>query len=236
MIAGAGRPLGMTMVHAAVARGDRVIAGARKPEAVPALQDLAGDVGDRLVIVPFEAASEASCAALAAVAAERFGAVDLLADAALASGPDTRLAEAEARRTFDGADAPEIAGLLRVNAVGPLLLAKAFAPLLSKGTAPVMLIASPWTGSLAGKVQGGDYGQCASAAARNMTARALGHDLGRRGIAVVLGNPGNYKTELEGPAFQHRVEVAAEGLLALCDGAVPDDVTWRDWTGAERAW
>jgi NAD(P)-dependent dehydrogenase (short-subunit alcohol dehydrogenase family) len=226
----------MSLVHAAVARGDRVIAGVRKPEAVPALQDLAHDVGDRLLVVSFEAASEASCAALAQAAADRWGAVDVLADAALAAGPDTRLAEAEHKRTFAGADAPEIAGFLRVNAVGPLLLARAFAPLLARGTSPVMLVASPWQGSLAGKTQGGDYGQCASAAARNMVARALAHDLGAQGIAVVLANPGNYKTELEGPAFQHRVEQAAEGLLALVPSAAPGECTWRDWNGAERAW
>lgn len=235
-VAGAGRPLGMTIVHAAVARGDRVVAGVRRPEAVPALQDLAVEVGDRLAVVPFEAASEPSCEALAGVARERWGAVDLLVDAALAAGPDTRLAEAEARRTFAGADAPEIAGLLRVNAVGPLLLARAFVPLLARGTNPVMVIASPWTGSIAGKSQGGDYGQCASAAARNMVARALGHDLAAHGVAVVLGNPGNYKTELDGPAFLHRVEAAAEGLLALAEGARPGDVAWHDWTGTERAW
>ncbi|MCU0623084.1 MAG: SDR family NAD(P)-dependent oxidoreductase [Gemmatimonadaceae bacterium] len=236
VVAGAGRPLGMSMVHAAVARGDRVIAGVRRPEAVPALHDLATDVGDRLAVVPFEAASEASCEALAQAAAERWGAVDLLVDAALAAGPDTRLAEAEARRTFAGADAAEIAGLLRINAVGPLLLARAFVPLLVRGTGPTVLVASPWSGSLSGKTQGGDYGQCASSAARNMVVRALGHDLEGQGIAVVLANPGNYKTELEGPAFQHRVEVAAEGLLAMAHAARPAEVTWRDWTGAERAW
>jgi NAD(P)-dependent dehydrogenase (short-subunit alcohol dehydrogenase family) len=236
VVAGAGRPLGMSLVHVAVARGDRVIAGVRRPEAVPALHDLANDVGDRLVVVPFEAASEASCAALALTAAERWGAVDVLVDAALAAGPDTRLAEAEHRRTFAGADVPEIAGLLRVNAAGPLLLARAFAPLLARGTNPVMLVASPWQGSLAGKTQGGDYGQCASAAARNMVTRALAHDLEAQGIAVVLANPGNYKTEIEGPAFQHRVEAAAEGLMALAHGARAGECTWRDWTGAERAW
>lgn len=236
VVAGAGRPLGMSMVHAAMARGDRVIAGVRRPEAVPALQDLAHDVGDRLVVVPFEAANEASCTALAHAAAERWGAVDLLVDAALAAGPDTRLTEAEARRTYAGADPAEIAGLLRVNAVGPLQLARAFTTLLARGTRPVLLVASPWTGSLAGKTQGGDYGQCASAAARNMVTRALAHDLEGQGIAVVLANPGNYKTELEGPAFQHRVETAADGLLALAVGAMPGACTWRDWTGAERAW
>lgn len=236
VVAGAGRPLGMSLVHAAVARGDRVLAGVRKPEAVPALHDLAHDVGDRLLVVPFEAASETACGALAQVAAERWGAVDLLVDAALAAGPDTRLADAEHRRTFAGADAPEIAGFLRVNAVGPLLLARAFAPVLARGDAPVLLVASPWQGSLAGKTQGGDYGQCASAAARNMVVRALAHDLAAHGIAVVLANPGNYKTELEGPAFQHRVEQAAEGLLAVAHGAQPGECTWRDWTGTERAW
>lgn len=236
VVAGAGRPLGMTLVHAAVARGDQVLAGVRRPEAVPALADLAHDIGERLGIVPFEAANEASCQALADTARQRWGAVDLVIDAALAAGPDTRLAEAEQRRTFAGADAAEIAGLLRVNAVGPLLLARAFAPLLAKGVAPTLVVASPWTGSLAGKTQGGDYGQCASAAARNMTVRALAHDLEGQGIAVVLANPGNYKTELEGPAFQHRVEVAADGLLALAEGARPGETIWRDWTGAERAW
>ncbi len=236
VIAGAGRPLGMSLVHETIARGDTVVAGVRRPDAVPILQDLAQDVGERLLVVPFEAANADSAQGLATVARERLGAVDLLVDAALASGADTRLSDAEARRTFAGADAAEIAGLLRVNAVGPLVLAQALAPVLACGNAPVLLVASPWSGSLAGKYQGGDYGQCASAAARNMTARALALDLAPQGIAVVLGNPGNYKTELEGPAFQHSVETAARGLLALCEGVAPGETQWRDWNGSERAW
>jgi NAD(P)-dependent dehydrogenase (short-subunit alcohol dehydrogenase family) len=236
VVAGAGRPLGMSLVHAAIARGDRVVAGARKPSAVPALQDLAQDVGDRLVVIPFESASATSVEALAAAAAERWGAVDAVLDAAIAVGGDAWVSDADERRGFAGTDAAEMAGLLRLNATGPLLLARAFAPLLARGTSPVFLVASPWLGSLSGKMRGGDYALCASAAARNMVARTLAHDLGAQGIAVVLGNPGNYKTELEGPAFQHGVEVAAAGLLALCDGAVPGETTWRDWTGAERAW
>lgn len=226
----------MSVVHAAIARGDRVIAGARRPEVVPALRDLAHDAGDRLVVEPFEAASEPSCRALAARARERWGAVDLVADAALASGADARVADAEARRSLDGTDAEEMAGLLRVHAVGPLLLARAFADLLAAGTSPTLLVASPWIGSLAGKTRGGDYAECAAAAARNMVARTLALDLAPRGIAVVLGNPGNFKLDLDGPAFQHRVEVAAEGILALADAAVTGEAAWRDWTGAERGW
>lgn len=236
VVAGAGRPLGMALVHAALARGDRVLAGVRRPDAVPALGDLAAEVGDRLRVAPFEAAAEASCAALAAAADRAWGAVDLLLDVALATGGDGRVGDDDHRQAFAGADGAELAGLLRVNAVGPLLLARAFAPLLAAGRQPVLLVASPWVGSLAGKSQGGDYGRCASAAARNMIVRTLAHDLAPQGIAVVLGNPGNYRTDPEGLAFQHPVDVAATGLLALVDTPAPEPFVWRDWTGATRAW
>lgn len=226
----------MALVHAAIARGDRVIAGVRRPDAVPALRDLAAEADDRLAVEPFEAAVESSCRALAACAQARWGAVDVLADAALASGPETRVGDAEHRGSFLGSDAAEMAGLLRVHAVGPLLLARAFADLLAGGTSPTLLVASPWLGSLAGKARGGDYADCAAAAARNMVARTLALDLAPRGIAVVLGNPGHFKLELEGPAFQHRVEAAADGLLALADAAAVGEAAWRDWTGAERPW
>jgi NAD(P)-dependent dehydrogenase (short-subunit alcohol dehydrogenase family) len=235
-VAGAGRPLGMSCVHVALERGASVIAGVRKPDAVPALRDLEAEYGDRLQVVPFEAANPEACERFASAAASRLGAVDLLVDAAIASGGDGRIADAEFRRTWSGVDPAEVASLLRVNAVGPLLLARAFAPLLAKGEAPALLIASTWLGALSGKVQGGDYGSCASMAARNMVARTLAHDLAAQGIAVVLANPGNFKTEIEGPSFQHRVEVAAAGLLDLVATAGVGESPWRDWTGAERAW
>jgi hypothetical protein len=73
-------------------------------------------------------------------------------------------------------------------------------------------------------------------------AQALAGDLLAWGISVVPVNPGNYKSEIEGPSFQHDVASAARGIVGLLvrqgdgegGGVSEDSGKWFDWTGAER--
>jgi NAD(P)-dependent dehydrogenase (short-subunit alcohol dehydrogenase family) len=96
---------------------------------------------------------------------------------------------------------------------------------------------SSWLGSLAGKTQGGDYATCASAAALHMLTRALANDLTEQHITVCLGNPGNFATTPNDPAFRIPIDEAALGLLVQSDRLSRERTgTFVDWTGAERAW
>ena len=96
---------------------------------------------------------------------------------------------------------------------------------------------STWLGSLAGKTQGGDYARCSSAAALHMLTRVLANDLAEERITVCIGNPGNYATTSDGPAFLVPISDAALGMLSVAE-RLPKDKTggFFDWTGTERAW
>jgi hypothetical protein len=70
-----------------------------------------------------------------------------------------------------------------------------------------------------------------------MLTRALAHDLTDERITVLLGNPGNYATTPDGPAFMVPIDEAAKGLLLQMDRLVLErSGVFLDWTGTERAW
>ena len=93
-----------------------------------------------------------------------------------------------------------------VNAIGPALAAKHFAPLLPRDRRAVFAVLSARVGSIADNRLGGWYGYRASKAALNMIVRTLSVELARthpEAICVAL-HPGTVDTALSRP-FQRGV-------------------------------
>lgn len=144
-------------------------------------------------------------------------------------------------KTLRDLDAERLAAAFRVNAIGPALVAKHFAPLLPRRGASRLAILSARVGSISDNRIGGWYGYRASKAALNMLVRNLAIELGRiRPDLVCVGlHPGTVDTRLSQP-FQRGVaperlftpERAARQLLGVLDGLGPDDSGWCwDWKG-----
>lgn len=140
------------------------------------------------------------------------------------------------------------AGMMRsfaVNAVGPALVAKHFAPLLPKEGRCVFAALSARVGSISDNHLGGWYGYRASKAALNMIIKTLAIELARirpEAICVAL-HPGTVDTGLSRP-FQKNVDASrlfstdqsAANLLRVVDRLSPDQ-TGRcfAWDGREIA-
>jgi NAD(P)-dependent dehydrogenase (short-subunit alcohol dehydrogenase family) len=236
LVVGAARPLGVELVRQCLGRGDRVVAASRNPARVPVLADLRAEFAglDLLALDPADAASVADAIPLLESLTTS---LDLLVLAPAEPGPHDRLSDAardEALSTMSGTGLVEH---YRRHAVAPILLVRTLLPWLAAGDGARVLVVSTWLGSLAGKTQGGDYATCASAAGLHMLTRALAHDLAEQGITVCLGNPGNYATSPDGPAFRVPIDEAAAGLLSVTERITRDrSGHFHDWTGAERAW
>jgi NAD(P)-dependent dehydrogenase (short-subunit alcohol dehydrogenase family) len=118
-----------------------------------------------------------------------------------------------------------------VNATGPALVLKHFAPLLPRQGKAVFAAISARVGSISDNRLGGWYSYRASKAALNMLLRTAAIELGRtRKELVVLGlHPGTVDTGLSKP-FQSNVsegklfspEQSAGYLLEVIDGATPE--------------
>lgn len=199
VVTGANRGIGLELVRQLAARGDQVTAVCRK--ASPELNALG---------VRVEAGIDVSDEASVTELAKRLHGtrIDILINNA-----GILRAESLDRMNFDS-----IAEQFAVNAMGPLRVTTALAPLLSEG-GKVAIITSRM-GSIADNGSGGYYGYRMSKAAVNAAGMSLARDLAGRGIAVALIHPGMVATEMTG---KHGIppEEAARGVLARIGELTP---------------
>ncbi len=130
-----------------------------------------------------------------------------------------------------------------VNAIGPVLVAKHFLPLMPRAGRSVFAVLSARVGSISDNRLGGWYGYRASKAALNQFIRTLAIEDRRRnerGIVVAL-HPGTVDTRLSKPFQQpgrdlFKPDRAAVQLLDVIDGLKPQDSgKLFSWDGTEIA-
>jgi NAD(P)-dependent dehydrogenase (short-subunit alcohol dehydrogenase family) len=132
-------------------------------------------------------------------------------------GPEKRL---------DELDAEHLLAALHLNAVGPGLLLKHFAPLLATGQRVIWGKLSARVGSIGDNRKGGWYGYRAAKAALNMLLQTAAIELARRRpLAVVAAlQPGTVQSALSQPFVGDdamRPEEASQRLLAVLDALQP---------------
>jgi len=214
LITGASRGLGRALADLYAAVGLRVIACMR--QASPGAEAL--DVAD-----------EGSIAALG----ERLGGqpVDIVINNAAIRG------DAGGLDTLETGDFLEV---MRINALAPLLLARALRPNLLAGRRKVLVNIGSRAGSLAeGTVddEDGDYAYRCSKAALNMATVKLAQDFRRDGIAVISLHPGWVRTDMGGAEATIDVAESAAGLKALIDATtLAETGSFRAYDGRTVAW
>lgn len=234
LVTGANRGLGLALVRALLARGDRVVAACRQPGKATELNRLAGEHPGRLRVLPLDVAQPKSHAELARELPlvlgghtdEEPGRLDLLVNNAgvLHSG-----------ERFGSVSAANLEDSLRTNAMAPFLLTQALAPLLADG-AKVANISSQ-LGSIANTARFGTPTYNIGKAAQNMATRLLAHALHERGIAVLALHPGWVQTDMGGKDAEVAAEDAAAGLLQVIEAAtLCDSGRFLDWRGEALPW
>src|SRR4051812_8150425 len=100
LITGAGRGFGRLFTVAALTAGDRVVATARRPEA---LGDLVAQYAEQLVVLPLDVIDRAAVFAAVERAVEAFGRLDVVVNNAGygLSGAVEEITEAQARAVID---------------------------------------------------------------------------------------------------------------------------------------
>ena len=189
---------------------------------------------------PIDITDEASVAAAAArIAAGSAPSLVIVATGLLhdaAHGPE------KSYRDFDPAWLDQV---LRVNAIGPALVAKHLLPVMPKQGRTVFAVLSARIGSISDNRLGGWYGYRMAKAALNQLVRTLSIEEKRRNDrSIVVGlHPGTVDTALSKP-FQGNVrpgtlfspDRAASQLLDVIDGlTVTDSGKLFDFEGKEVA-
>ena len=238
LVTGANRGIGLEFVRQLLARGDHVVAACRNPGKAAALNSLAGEHPGRLHVLPLDVADAKSRARLAhelpLVLGEREdgtpGTLDLLVNNAGVLHSGERFGHVEQAMLEDS---------LRINAIGPFLLAQALAPLLRDAASSRTVIAniSSQLGSIANTTRFGTPSYDISKAAQNMGSVLLARALAERGIVVLALHPGWVQTEMGGSQAQVAAADAVAGLLRVIDAATPaQSGTFVDWRGEPLPW
>jgi len=232
LVTGANRGLGLEFTRQLLARGDRVVATCRHPGKAAALNALAGEYPGRLHVLPLDVSDPKSIAGLVRElplldAGEGEGArLELLVNCAgvLHSG-----------ERFGSVAAATLEDSFRTNAMGPLLLTQALAPVLADGARVANL--SSVLGSIASVARFGTPSYNLSKAAQNMATALLAQALQPRGIVVLALHPGWARTDMGGDNATVPVPDAVAGLLRVIDRATArDSGSFHDWRGETLPW
>lgn len=242
MVQGASRGLGLELTAQLLTRGCRVVATCRRPQTASELRALERQADGALTVVRLDVEDEATIAAAAAAVKSVAPRLGLLMNVAgVLHSPEHR-----PERSVDEVDPDWLSTVFRVNAFGPLLVAKHFRALLQHEHRAVLANVSARVGSISDNRLGGWYAYRGSKAAQNMFTKGLSIELTRRSPRVVLValHPGTVATDLSAPFARgsraddmFSVERGARQLLDIVDGLGPDDNgKFFAWDGESIEW
>ncbi|MEV6236170.1 SDR family oxidoreductase [Lentzea sp. NPDC051838] len=192
-ITGASRGFGRTWTTAALARGDRVAATARKPEA---LEDLADTYGDRILPIALDVTNRAQVFTAVEKAAEAFGGLDVVVNNAGYGlfGMIEETTEEQARAQIE------------TNLFGALWVTQAALPIMrDQGSGHLLQVSS--IGGIAAFPTLGLYN--ASKWALEGMSEALAQEVGPLGIKVTIVEPGPYGTDWAGESAARTTPITA---------------------------
>lgn len=227
LIQGGGRGIGLALARRALAAGaTRLIVTARQPETSPAHAELAAD--PRVTFLAMDVTDDTGLRTACAAIRDMLPRLDrvICTSGILREGdirPEKRIADI---------DAEALVRLYRVNALGPVLLARELWPLMKGDHALLFAAISARVGSISDNRLGGWYAYRASKAALNQLMRTLSIELARAnpGACVATLHPGTVDTDLSKP-FQGGVPAdklftaddSAARMWAVLDGLRPED-------------
>ncbi|GAB4389641.1 MAG: SDR family oxidoreductase [Thermodesulfovibrionales bacterium] len=201
LVTGSNRGLGLELSRQYAEDGWRVIACCRKPRGARELAALARRHGG-VSVHGLDVTDEEGIRELAREL--RGEKIDILFNNAGTSAPR--------RQEFGPIDTAGWVEAFRVNAIGPYIMAAAFAGHVARSDRKVIAAMSSIMGSVEENGSGGYYAYRSSKAALNMVMKGLAADLRPRGIITVCLHPGWVRTRMGGPGATQTPEESAAGL------------------------
>ena len=224
VIVGASRGIGLALVEAYAAGGDRVFAMCRDPQGAEKLNVLASRSGGAVSVTPMDVLDEQSVTN--AVSALGDTQVDVVINVAGIFQNETGPQDNDFTHWRESFEA---------MAIAPFRVVMAFLPALEKSKGKAMSVssqigASTWP-------YGGMYSYSAAKAALNRTMIGLAKDVKDRGVAIGLVHPGYVQTDMGGPNADITPQESAEGIRAVTSALSLGNTGgfWR-WNGEAHPW
>ncbi|MBS0224270.1 MAG: SDR family oxidoreductase [Proteobacteria bacterium] len=222
LVTGAARGLGLDFTKRYAARGWKVLACARKPDA---LKDIEGDIHPHsLEVTDYEAVK--------ALARKLSGeAIDVLICNAGIGG-----SRGEGAQSLGSLDPKVWREVFEVNTLAPLMMAEAFADHVARSRQRKLIAISSILGSIANN-NGGRYFYRASKSALNMEWNCLARDLAGKNVICVALHPGWVQTDMGGSGAPLTIEQSVPGMIRVIDGLeLSDNGRYLQYDGTELAW
>ena len=220
LVTGANRGIGLAFARALSARGDRVVATARRPDKARDLAKLS------LRLEQLDVADEESIARLAGSFSGE--PLDVLINNAGVGddGPSfEKLSRADLEQTF------------RVNAAGPAAVTRALLPNLRAGKRRAVVNLTSGLGSISRNDSGGWIAYRVSKAALNQLTRTIAAELKREHFLCVAICPGWVSTDMGGPGASLSPEDSVAAMLKVIDGlSLKDTGRFLDRRGKDVPW
>lgn len=228
LITGANRGIGMEFVRQYAADGWRVLACSRFPEKSDALNKLAAQYPDLLIVHALDVADHVQIERLAQKVANE--SIDLLINNA-GIYPDSD------KGGFGHTDYAEWMQAFRINTMAPLKMTEAFATQIASSKQKTIVTITSMMGSIADNDSGGSYLYRSSKAAVNMVVKSLAIDLKPLGITAAVFHPGWVKTEMGGPNAMITAEQSVAGMrLMISRLTMADSGKFFGFDGKEIPW
>jgi NAD(P)-dependent dehydrogenase (short-subunit alcohol dehydrogenase family) len=226
-ITGSNRGIGLAVVQAYLEHGEvEIFAASRQPQTAAELQDLAKTYPQKLHLIALEVTEQAS---IEQAVSEVQKYTDSLAIVINNAGIDPE------GQSFAAITAETMLSVYAVNTVAPLMISKAFLPLLKKGENPRLVQISTEMASLEDRSYGGSYAYCSSKAALNMAMRGMAADL--RGIINIALDPGWVQTDMGGSGASLLPEESAAGILKVISNLkASDNGRYLSYNGSQHNW
>ena len=241
LVVGATRGIGLEFVRQLLLRGCAVVGTHRQAHAPEPLQALAVSQGLRFLQMDVADPRSIQCAAKA-LEAQGTALTHIIHSAGI-YGPQGTL---DGRGRKGRADAPAVTKdammtVFEVNAVGPLLVAQAFAPLLKPSAScmlPIIAILTSKVGSIDDNSSGGAYAYRTSKAACNAVARSLYVDLNStRQATVCLLHPGFVRTDMTSGKGLIDCDESVSGMIKAIEATGPGTpFRWVDYKACLIPW
>jgi NAD(P)-dependent dehydrogenase (short-subunit alcohol dehydrogenase family) len=227
LVTGANRGIGLELVRQYLADGAEVIAACRDPERAPALNELAGRAGGRLMVQPLEVTNPAHIANLRAVVGS--GPLDILFNNAGVYG--------QRDGGFGRADAGVWIETFRINVIAPMQIMEALADAVAASRRRLIVNMSSKMGSMADNSSGGSYVYRSSKAALNAITRNAAIDLAARGIIVIAMHPGWVQTDMGGQGAPLSATQSVSGIRLVLDRlTIANSGRFYSYDGKEIPW
>lgn len=232
-----------------------VIATCRNPNGAAELREITAQHPGRVTLLGLDVNREEDIRAAADVVKKDFGRLDLLVNSSALLHPSGK-----GETSLRDVSAQGIISTLTTNTVGPLVMAKYFAPLLQKGGggfghqpedkakqhSGIIVNITAKVGSIGDNGLGGWYSYRMSKAALNMATRNLSIELGRSRpkVLCVSLHPGTLNTDLSRPYHKNvpkdklfSTEHSVNCLMSIID-TLDINRTGKayNWDGAELPW